>query len=363
MSRMRSLILALLTMAPLAAGPLVQVRLAPVVRTTAVPSDADDPAIWVHPTDPAQSLVIVTNKVAAPAGAVVVYDLDGRVLQTIGGLDRPNNLDLQQGVPWGDGRVDIVVAAERLKSQLRVWRVDVGTRRLVAIGAVPVLAGERDQRAMPMGVGLYLRPRDGALFAVVSPKTGDLEGYLAQYRLSPEGRDGVQGALVRRFGRFSGLSAGPEGSNEIEAVLVDDALGYVYYSDEHAAVRKYHADPEHPDAARELAAFARDRFTGQREGLALYETAAARGYLVVTDQIAGGSTYRLYRREGEPGRPHDHDTLVAEILTEADATDGIDVTSTPLGARFPAGLFVAMHSRDRNFLFFDWRPVREALAR
>lgn len=216
---------------------------------------------------------------------------------------------------------------------------------------------------MPMGIGLYLRLRDGALFAIVSPKAGDAQGYLAQYRIGPGPSRPVEGRLVRRFGAFAGQNAGREGANEIEAVLVDDRLGYVYYSDEHVAVRKYHADPDQPGAANELATFARRGFESQREGLALYATDATRGYLVVTDQIPGGSTYRLYRREGEPNRPHDHEAIVGTLLTTADSTDGIEVTSMPLGPQFPGGLLVAMNSRERNFLFFDWRPVRDALRR
>ncbi len=46
----------------------------------------------------------------------------------------------------------------------------------------------------------------------------------------------VKGTLVRKFGLFSG-------KKEIESIAVDDALGYVYYSDEGYGVRKYYADP------------------------------------------------------------------------------------------------------------------------
>jgi 3-phytase len=46
----------------------------------------------------------------------------------------------------------------------------------------------------------------------------------------------------------------------------------------------------------------------------------------------------------------------------ADSTDGIEVTSAPLGSRFPHGLLVAMNSRGRNFLLFDWEPLATAGA-
>jgi myo-inositol-hexaphosphate 3-phosphohydrolase len=40
----------------------------PAYATAALPNDPDDPAIWVHPTDPSHSLIMGTMKVAAPAG-------------------------------------------------------------------------------------------------------------------------------------------------------------------------------------------------------------------------------------------------------------------------------------------------------
>jgi 3-phytase len=68
----------------------------------------------------------------------------------------------------------------------------------------------------------------------------------------------------------------------------------------------------------------------------------------------------VYRREGEPGRPHDHSRVVLSFTGGADATDGIDVTSASLGPEFPAGLLIAMNSADRSFLVFDWRSVAAA---
>mgnify|MGYP003343774852 CR=1 FL=1 len=37
------------------------------------------------------------------------------------------------------------------------------------------------------------------------------------------------------------------------AVVVDDANGFVYYSDENTGIRKYQADPDAADASSELA--------------------------------------------------------------------------------------------------------------
>ena len=36
-------------------------------------------------------------KVAAPAGAIVAFGLDGQIRQVISGIDRPNNIDVEYG--------------------------------------------------------------------------------------------------------------------------------------------------------------------------------------------------------------------------------------------------------------------------
>jgi 3-phytase len=41
----------------------------------------------------------------------------------------------------------------------------------------------------------------------------------------------------------------------------------------------------------------------------------------------------------------------------ADSTDGLEITSRPLGPKFPRGLMVAMNSAGRNFLFYRWDEV------
>ena len=325
----------------------------PVLATESVSADADDPAIWVHPTDPTLSLLIGTNKAKAPEGGLALFDLNGRLLQTVEGIDRPNNVDVEYGMVLGGTKVDIVVCTERYKSRLRVFAVDPLDRRLTDVSCLEgltVFAGQEGEMAACMGVALYRRPSDGAIFAIVSRKQGPSGAYLWQYRLSDDGNGRVRAHQVRQFGN---VSAG----GEIEAVAVDDELGYVYYADEGYGIRKYHADPEHPDAGTELCVFARDGFTGDREGIAVYNAHDGTGLIVCCDQIKGDSKYHCYLRQGEPGLPNDQTRVVSVIAGGADDTDGIEATSRPLGDRFPAGLLIVMNSRDRNFLVYDWRDV------
>jgi 3-phytase len=320
----------------------------PVVRTDAVTDDPDDPAIWVHPSEPARSLILGTNKVKAPNGAVVVFGLDGKTRQTVAGLDRPNNVDVEYGLMLGGRRIDIAVATERLQGQLRVFRVNAdGIADITSVGNTRVFTDRSGEQAAPMGIGLYRRPADGAIFAIVSSKDGPRENYLGQYRLQDDGRGGVKAAFVRYFGAYSG-------KGEIEAVAVDDALGHVYYADEDDGIRKYSADPEAPDASRQLAHFGRTGFKANQEGIGIYARADGTGYIVCTDQLPGASEYRIYRREGN------HEEVVKVVRGGADSTDGLEVTSRPLGPKFPAGLMVAMNSSGKNFLVYRWDDVAGA---
>ena len=327
--------------------------------TASLSNDPDDPAVWVHPTDPSRSLILGTMKVAAPAGAVVAFGMDGQIRQVISGIDRPNNIDVEYGLRLGAKRFDIAVVTERLARQLRIFRIEPTDGRLVDIGAVPVLQGQPGEAGAPMGIALYRRPRDGATFAIVAPKEGPRQGYLWQYRLADAGAGRVGATLVRRLGNFSATSIRDE--NEIEAVAVDDALGYLYYSDEADGIHKWHADPDHADAARELAHFARTGFRGDREGIAIYALPDGTGYIVVTDQIDEDSEYHLYPREGAAGNPHDHSREIAVLRGGADATDGIEISSRPLGPGLPSGMLVAMNSGPRNFLVFRWQDIAAAV--
>ena len=328
------------------------VTIHPKLATDAVSKDPDDPAIWVHRGAPNRSLILGTNKTPAPDGALLVFGLDGKIRQTISGIDRPNNVDVEYGLKLQGKPTDIAVLTERLQKRLRVFAIAAdgsGLKDLSAQG-LPVFAGQAGEQAAPMGIALYRRPKDGAIFAIVGRKDGPQNGYLWQYRIQDDGSGKVKAQKIREFGQFSG-------TGEIEAIAVDDELGYVYYADEGNGIHKWHADPDHPEAARELAHFGREGFRGDREGIGLYTLKGGRGYIVCTDQLTGNSEYHVYRREGEPNSPHDHSAVIKVLRGGADSTDGIEISSASLGRQFPNGLMVAMNSGGRNFLIFNWEDI------
>jgi 3-phytase len=325
----------------LAEESLLPAALTPIVVTEKTAVDSDDPAIWIHPEDPAQSLILGTDK----GGSIFVFDLDGKIIpeKTVTGMGRMNNIDVAYGFPLGGETIDIALATDRNEELIRIFRLPDMTA--IDNGGIKTFVGETDDRRA-MGLAVYTRPSDGAFFAIVSRKFGVSGAYLWQYLLEDAGDGTITATKVRAFGEFVG-------GKEIEAIAVDNELGYVYYSDETAGVHKYLADPDAPDANVELAFFGTDGFTQDQEGISIYKIDDGTGYILVSDQQA--NTFRIYRREGEPGNPHNHQ-LIKVVRVSTNESDGSDVTSTVLDERFPSGFFVAM-SDDQTFHYYSWDDI------
>jgi 3-phytase len=296
----------------------------PVVITEPVATDSDDPAIWIHPKDPSKSLILGTDK----GGAVFAFNLDGKILpdKTISGQGRINNIDIEYSMTLAGGTTDIAVATDRNVNMIRAFRLPDMTA--IDNGGIEVFEGEPPELRRPMGIALYKRPSDGAIFAIISRKTGPSGSYLWQYRLEDDGAGNLKATKVRAFGSF-------RGTKEIEAVAVDDALSYVYYSEEDVGVHKYLADPDAPGADQELALFGTDGFTQDREGISIYAVNDGTGYILVSDQQA--SAFRVFRREGEPGARHDH-RFITSVKVATNESDGSEVTTVAFDRRFPSAL-------------------------
>lgn len=325
---------------------LVTDTLRPVVITERVLEDSDDPAIWIDPNNAASSIVLGSDKADAQGG-VYVFDLAGKIDRdrSVTPLLRINNVDVEYGLEVAGQATDIAVATERHAMALRVFALP--EMRPIDCGGIPVFAG--DTARAPMGVALYRRPTDGAVFAIVGGKSGPTDGtYLWQYRLQGDAEGCVRGEKVREFGQYSGLA-------EIEAIAVDDELGYVYYSDEMHGVRKYHADPDAGN--EELTVFATDGFVDDHEGITIYRREDGTGYILISDQ--GGSRLQVFPREGSGDNPHAHPAL-AVIPVTAESTDGLEVTSRSMGEAFPNGLLVMM-SDDATFHYYRWEDVQAAI--
>jgi 3-phytase len=316
--------------------------LKPDVITDTVFDDSDDPAIWIDANNPANSLIIGTDK-HKENGGLYVFDLKGKIdaKRTITGLKRMNNVDIAYGLSIQGQPVDIAVATERDRNSIRIFSLP--DMKAIDNGGIEVF--RNDSLRLPMGIALYKRPADGAIFAIVGRKNGPTENYLEQYLLKDNGKGQVIGELVRKFGKFSG-------KKEIESIAVDQQLGYVYYSDEQTGIRKYYADPSKGN--EELTLFGAGEFKEDNEGISIYQLTDSTGYILVSDQ--GANRFNIYAREGSKTNPHEH-KLIASIPFSTLESDGSDVTAVSLPG-FKGGLFVAM-STDKTFHYYSWEKIAQ----
>lgn len=324
-------------------APVAKNALKPSVVTQPTPHDTDDPAIWIHPTEASKSLIIGTDK--ETGGGLYAYDLAGKIVNSFINMGRPNNVDIAYGLKIGDQKIDIAVTTEREKNRIRIFSLP--DLKPIDNGGIEVFVGEKDRD--PMGVAFYTRASDSTIFAVIGKKFGPNENYLWQYELSAAENKNVSATLVRKFGKFSG-------KKEIEAIAVDNELGFVYYSDEQAGIRKYIADPSKNNNS-ELAFFGQNDFKSDHEGIAIYKNSPTTGYILVSNQQK--NTFVVYKREGSKNDSNLHQKI-AEFPTSTIECDGADATSINLGGKFPKGMLVAM-SNGMTFHFYDWRIIQNQI--
>ena len=309
-------------------------KLEPTVVTETVMYDTDDPAIWINSQDASQSIIIGTDK--DTNGGLYAFNLDGKIINKVLGLKRPNNVDIEYGFELNGQKTDIAATTERETNKVKLYSLP----DLKEVGEFSVFDGETERG--PMGISMYKNPKTGEIFAIVGRKSGPNDGYLWQYKLIE--KDGkITGEVIRKFGKYSGLK-------EIESITVDDEMGYIYYSDEMFGVHQYYADPEKGN--EELAVFGKGDFTSDVEGISIYSTSVNTGYILVSNQQK--DTFNVYLRENPmKGR-------IAEIPVSTKESDGSEVTNVNLGPKFPKGVFVAM-SNGKVFHLYDWRMLEERI--
>ncbi|WP_026712428.1 phytase [Flavobacterium daejeonense] len=324
-------------------APVRKDALKPVTVTQALPHDTDDPSIWINPNDATKSIIVGTDKDSD--GGLYAFDLQGKILKKSIPLQRPNNVDIAYGLIINGKKVDVAVTTERETNSIRIFSLP--DLEPIDNGGIPVFEGE-ELRA-PMGIALYTRSSDKKIFAVVGRKEGTSGSYLWQYELTDAGNGKAGATVVRKFGNYSG-------KKEIEAIVVDNESGTVYYCDEQFGIRKYVADPETKND-NELALFGQKDFKADNEGIAIYKKSATEGYILVSNQQA--NTFMVYPREGSKGNPNEY-PLLAEIPTSTIECDGADVTSVNLGGNYKNGLFVAM-SNGRTFHYYSWDSIQQLI--
>lgn len=305
---------------------------------------ADDPAIWVNPQDPSKSLVIGTDK----QRGLHLYDLNGRLLQTLPD-GRMNNVDNRDGFMINGRSMPLVAASNRSDKSIAFYLLDPLTQRLTRVGK-PVPTGFGD----PYGLCMYVN-RDGNYFVFVSEADS---GRFRQWRVRADG-NGIAAELVREF----------KVGSQAEGCVADDKTGVLYVAEEDVGLWKYRADADGGNRRHALDRVgSRNGLNADLEGVAIWHGRDGRGFIVMSNQ--GANRYAVYRREGDNafvGQFEIVDVLHRGIDGTSE-TDGLAVTSHPLGLRYPDGLLVVQDGKNQpageyqNFKFVSWRDIGHALG-
>lgn len=299
---------------------------------------ADDPAIWIHPGQPAKSRVLGTNK----KQGLLAYDLDGKLLQELA-VGRLNNVDVRPNFKLGQRTVDLAVASNRDHNSLSLFSIDRQSGELREAGEVPTPLKEI------YGICLF-QPASGEIYAIANGK----DGTFLQYRLSaPDGR--AQGELVRQFK----VDSQPEGC------VADDQRQRLFIGEEDVGVWAVDARADQPATLTNVIKVG-PQLHADVEGLALYQS-DKRDYLVISSQ--GNDSYLVVDAE-PPFAVHGAFRVglnAAAGIDGASETDGLEVTAINLGGPWSQGMLVVQDGRKRmpeqtqNFKFVPWADVTRAL--
>jgi 3-phytase len=290
------------------------------VAVTIPGKNVDSPAIWIAPR-PEESLVLLTEK---GAGQVMVFKADAKAtfVRRFGKMKRPNGIAILQNVAVGSINKDLAFVTDR----------DGGLVQVYSIPDFQPVGTFAENLKQPMGISLYHRRSDNAVYAYIVTKFGKDDEKVVRFRITEqEGR--VTGARDLNFGR--------ELLTNQETVVVDPDRDLVYVADENRhEVKVYDLN------GKLITTFGKGHFSAQVEGIALAGCGKS-GYIIATDQ-QHVTEFEVFDRSS-----FQH---LATIKTSLKVTDGIALTELTL-PDYPHGLFVAHsdpdHSGGRHAEFYD----------
>ncbi|MFB2649919.1 phytase [Shewanella mangrovisoli] len=310
----------------------------------------DDPAIWVHPTEPEQSLVLGTNK----RWGLLSFNMRGEQVQALPS-GRINNVDLRQQVMLGGKKRDIAVATLRDNDSLAFYEID-------AHGKLSEYPNQATNMVDIYGMCLYQDVDTLYVFA------NEKSGRIAQYRVDWQ-TNGPSIKLVRDIHTPS----------QVEGCVVDEAQHALFIGEEDKGIWRFNAKAN-GGAQGELIIKAEGNLVPDVEGISLYQGANIHGkkqdLLVVSSQ--GDNSYLLYQAQPPyaqlgkfrigvnlNGMENGRETSI----DGSSETDGLAVTHLSIGTgAWQQGMLVVQdghnHLPDNNqsFKWLPWRSIIEKLS-
>lgn len=306
---------------------------------------ADDPAIWIHPVNPMESLLICTNK----QSGLIIYDLNGSEVGFYA-IGEANNVDIRQGISLG-GETTIDIAAGSNRSDNTIFILAIQSEgKLSDISSRKIVSGLSEV----YGFCLYHDKVNNTCYAFVNDKSGMVE----QWRIFGKGDGTIDAELSRAF---------RAGQGQLEGCVADDELGVVYIGEEGHGIWKFYAHPDSTARGTLVDDLSNLSLKADIEGLAIYDSGDGKGYLIASSQ--GNNSFAVYDRGGGNKYLGSFTIVDGTKVDRVSETDGIDVSSMPFGDRFPQGFFIAQdgHNYDgqarknQNFKLVSWEKINPLL--
>ena len=92
--------------------------------------------------------------------------------------------------------------------------------------------------------------------------------------------------------------------------------------------------------------FGGELFKEDIEGIAIAKMNNKNGYIIISNQQQ--NSFNIFDRKTN--------TFIKKIDLTTTRTDGCEVTTVPIGSKFPNGLFVAMND-NKDFYFYDLKKL------
>lgn len=310
----------------------------------------DDPAIWVHPTQPEKSLVLGTNK----RWGLLSFNMHGEQVQALPS-GRINNVDLRQQVMLGGKKRDIAVATLRDNDSLAFYEINPQ-------GKIVEYPNQATDLVDIYGMCLYQDADNLYVFA------NEKSGRIAQYRVDWQA-NGPSIKLLRDIHTPS----------QVEGCVADETQHALFIGEEDKGIWRFNAKAN-GGTQGELIIKAEGDLVADVEGIALYLGAQIQGkkqdLLVVSSQ--GNNSYILYQAQppyAQVGRFRIGMNLNGvengrETSIDASSeTDGLAVTHLSVGqGAWQQGMLVVQdghnHLPDNNqsFKWLPWNSIVEKIS-
>jgi 3-phytase len=318
-----------------------------VFFTTRHPREnVDSPAAWAGPGG--TTWLLSTCK--GTHNLRIENGLNGDLVRYFGGLgDAPGQFNRPNGISVVD---DLLFVVER--DNRRVQLISLPTMHTI------ITFGE-DALRKPYGLHVHRQAKgrytvyvtdDYAAADGSMPADSDLGERIKVYELEVEGTapQTADAELAFAFGAVDG----PGRLFIVESIYADPAHNRLLIADEEMSARGQSVKVYTMDGVFTGQLLGKGQFQFQAEGIALYPYPNDGGYWIFTDQGKAANYFHVYDRLtlDYVGSFHGPGTL---------NTDGVWLHPAPVGARYPEGLFFAVHN-DMAVAAFDWREIRAALG-